>query len=114
MRKKDALKIIVGKKIAQLRNKKGWTQQDLEEYSDLAQNSISKIENGHTNAKLSTLEAIADAFQMEAGQLLIDAVVTPFGKAKNFDKAIEMLKDKDEDFVANVITFMEMQLSNKK
>ena len=104
----------IGKILKKYRKIKNWDQYKLADAACVARETISKIERGKCDPQISTLRAIAKAFDINPAELLAEITVTPFGKAKNFDKAMEMLKDKDEDFVANVITFMEMLLSNKK
>ena len=59
-----------GEKIKNLRLQKGWSQKALAELSDLSVRSISQIERGEFDVRLSTLLALADAFGTQVSQLL--------------------------------------------
>ena len=57
-------------KIAKLRKAKGWSQQDLGVRAGLHGITVSEIERGATDPKLSSLEAIARALGVEVADLL--------------------------------------------
>lgn len=57
-------------KIARLRKAKGWSQQDLGVRAGLHGITVSEIERGVTDPKLSSLEAIARALGVEVADLL--------------------------------------------
>lgn len=58
-------KIKLGKRIKELRKKKGLTQEQLAETIDMEQNSISVIESGRNFPTLGTLEKIAKVLNVE-------------------------------------------------
>jgi transcriptional regulator with XRE-family HTH domain len=60
-----------GKKIYQLRTKKGWTQEELAEYADIAVRHVQRLE-GKTPSpvKIDTIEKLAKAFQIKCSRLL--------------------------------------------
>lgn len=56
--------------VAAERSQRGWTQEHLAEKSGLARTYISELERLKRNATLDSVERIADAFGLEAEQLL--------------------------------------------
>lgn len=55
----------VGKKIREARKRLGWTQKKLAEKTRISQQTISLVENGHTNISLKMLKKITDALSLE-------------------------------------------------
>jgi len=49
------------------------TQEDLAEAADLDINSLRRIETARTNASIGTLLKLADALDVEIGELLVSA-----------------------------------------
>ena len=67
----------LSEKIKSLRKKRGWTQQELAQYTGLSFNVITKIEQGVIQyPNLRTLIKIADAFNISIDEL-IGRKVTP-------------------------------------
>ncbi len=52
-----------------LRNEKGWTQEQLVERTGLDRAYLSEVENGHRNPSLGTIAKIASAFGIEIADL---------------------------------------------
>ncbi|MDL5511188.1 helix-turn-helix transcriptional regulator [Arenibacter sp. M-2] len=67
---KDQLNKKVGKRIVELRNKKGWTQSDLARACSKDRQAIEKLENGKVNPTIYSLNAIAVALELPLFQLL--------------------------------------------
>ncbi|MEQ8422214.1 DNA-binding XRE family transcriptional regulator [Arenibacter algicola] len=67
---KDQLNKKVGKRIVELRNKKGWTQSDLARACSKDRQAIEKLENGKVNPTIYSLNAIAVALEVPLFQLL--------------------------------------------
>ena len=67
---KDQLNKKVGKRIVELRNKKGWTQSDLARACSKDRQAIEKLENGKFNPTIYSLNAIAVALEVPLYQLL--------------------------------------------
>lgn len=63
---------MVGKRIAQLRKKKGWTQKDLAGATRLSKGYIATIEEGDQQPKIKTVAIIAGALGVEARELYKD------------------------------------------
>jgi transcriptional regulator with XRE-family HTH domain len=57
-------------RVAQLRHSRRWAQVDLVAESGLDRSYISKIENGHTDVTISTIEIIATSFGMTVSQFM--------------------------------------------
>ena len=60
----------VGRRIAELRIGKGWSQQLLADHAELSREHIVRIENGQKELGIRTLERIAKALDTEAKDLL--------------------------------------------
>ena len=59
-----------GRNVRRQRKRRRWTQKELARRSGLKSMTISKIERGATNARLSTVESVAQAFPIEPAKLL--------------------------------------------
>lgn len=62
--------MTIGEKIKELRSALGWTQRDLSIASDVTAESISRLENGHTDTpNKPTLKAISAALGVTVEEL---------------------------------------------
>jgi DNA-binding XRE family transcriptional regulator len=59
----------VGKRVRRLRSERGWTQVELAERAGLPQSHVCRIERAVYTATFKTLDKIARAFGVEAGQI---------------------------------------------
>jgi HTH-type transcriptional regulator / antitoxin HipB len=66
----ESIAVSFGKRVRQLREKRGWHQVDLAAHSGLGRTFISNLENGKHEPKLSTIKALADSFGISMGKLL--------------------------------------------
>lgn len=58
-------------RLRQLRQQKGWTQEELAEYADLAVRQVQYLESSDPSpAKIDTLEKLAKAFKISLSNLL--------------------------------------------
>lgn len=60
----------LGKRIAYLRIKKGWSQLDLSLEANINKNYLSDLEHGRRNPSLVILTRLARVFDMDLSQLL--------------------------------------------
>lgn len=60
----------LGKRIAYLRIKKGWSQLDLSLEANINKNYLSDLEHGRRNPSLVILTRLARVFEMDLSQLL--------------------------------------------
>lgn len=61
--------MTIGEKIARLRREKEWTQKELASRADITQNQVSRIENGKTRPRSSTIETLAKALGVDPEDL---------------------------------------------
>lgn len=59
-----------GKRIAELRQSKNWSQEDLADETGLSVRSIYNIEKGIFSITLENIEKLAKAFRMKLSELL--------------------------------------------
>ena len=78
----------VGAKVRELREERGWLQDELAERSGLARNTISRIEMGRLSPTVDSVTALAGALSVEPGDL--------FPKAQAFDPKMFRLPPVEE------------------
>ena len=60
-----------GKKLRKLRYQRGWTQEQLAEYADIAYKHVQRLEGKHPSpVKIDTIEKLAKAFKIKISKLL--------------------------------------------
>lgn len=69
MAKDNEIRVLLGKRIKELRNKKGLTQDKLAEMIDIGERNLSKIECGTNFIKADTLSKLLTALDVEAREL---------------------------------------------
>ncbi len=58
-------------RLRQLRKRKGWTQEELAEYADMAVRQVQYLESKNPSpAKIDTIEKLAKAFRLSCSELL--------------------------------------------
>ncbi len=88
------LLVLLGKRIKALRERKGLTQEELEEKTGVNTKYISAIERGQKNATIKTLEKIAKGLNIELYELFL--FTEEPGSERAIRKVIEsLLKDSD-------------------
>lgn len=85
--------ILLGKRIASLRVKKGFTQEKLAEAVNYSTNHISKLELARTNPSFDLLVNIADAFNIEMKELFNFDDFENINKVREEFKLLSKLKD---------------------
>jgi putative transcriptional regulator len=68
--KKEELAKKIGKRIVQLREKKGWTQIELSRACMKDKQSIERIESGNTNPTVFTLYEVANALEVPLADIM--------------------------------------------
>lgn len=58
------------RKIKELRDAKGWSQEELAERAGVRRPTITELENGRGNPTLQTIESIANALGVDASYLI--------------------------------------------
>jgi transcriptional regulator with XRE-family HTH domain len=64
-------KILFGRRLAEIRRQKGWSQEALALESGIARSYLGGIERGQRNVALINICKLADALDVPAGQLFI-------------------------------------------
>lgn len=65
------IRLKFAKRLRQLREKRGWTQEELAEYADMAVRQVQYLESKKPSpAKIDTLEKLAEAFNLPIWRLL--------------------------------------------
>lgn len=64
------IRILLGKRVRDLRRKSGWTQVELAELLGVDRSYLSEIETGKKDPSLRVLKTIADGFKMTLSQFL--------------------------------------------
>jgi len=64
--------VRLGRQIRVLRTKRGWTQQQLADMSEIGRSHVSELENGRREAGLRVLETLANTFEMRVSDFLKD------------------------------------------
>jgi len=68
---------IIGQKIQLLRKLKGLTQEDLADKTNLSVRTIQRIEKGDVDPRTYTLNVLAEALEVEIGDLLPESETNP-------------------------------------
>jgi XRE family transcriptional regulator, regulator of sulfur utilization len=66
----------IGPRLRQLRCSKGWSQEQLAAYAGISRGTANEVESGKTNASARVLEGLADALDVEVGDLFKRAGTT--------------------------------------
>ncbi len=97
--------INLGKRIADLRNKNGFTQDKLAELVNYSTNHISKLELARTNPSFDLLVKIANAFQIELKELFNFNDNHDIVYIKN--KMHKIIENSDETFLKTIYKIQE-------
>lgn len=88
------IKNLLGKKIKELRKRKGFTQEKLAEYAKVETPSISNIENGKNYPNHETLEKISKALDVKPYELFIFDYYKP--KNELIEEMVKVMKNDEE------------------
>lgn len=67
---KDKLKKLIGRRVVELRTRKGWSQSDLARATGKDRQAIEKLESGRVNPTLYSLLEIAEALDIKLSVLI--------------------------------------------
>jgi transcriptional regulator with XRE-family HTH domain len=68
-RHRETAAMALGRRVRQLRNARGWSQEELSEHADLDRSYIAGIEVGARNPSLKALERLATALRVQLHEL---------------------------------------------
>ncbi len=77
--------MYIGERIKFLREQNGYTQEKLEEITDIQKGTISKYENGHNSPSAENIEKIANAFDVSIDYL--------------FGRDVRLISEDDEEYI---------------
>jgi len=98
----------IGKRIAESRKKKGWTQEELAEKSKLHNTYIGAVERGEVNISVKSLEKIANALNLPVIEFFrtVKSTILQTEKEKiieDINKRLRKQKIKNLELVSKVI-----------
>ncbi|MBQ3138909.1 MAG: helix-turn-helix transcriptional regulator [Ruminococcus sp.] len=111
MNDKEICKAI-GKRIKQIRQNKGITQEKMAEMLELSSGFYSALERGNYNIKIETLVAILNLLECSADDLFCD--VTKHGYKHKSSKIEESLKDLDDNEREMIFSVVETMVNTAK
>ena len=94
----------VGKKVAQLRKLRDWTQEQLAQKMNVHKSHVSRWENGQMSLKLETLEKLAEVLETNLEDLTSSAPAVP--GAVQLVQDYEALNEDDRMVVRKVLDAM--------
>lgn len=98
---------IIGKKIQELRKKKGITQEKLAEVVEISPHYLSALERGLYNVKLSTLVKILNYLDCSADEVFCDVVNKSFAVTSGrLSEKLEALPIEEQNKILAVVDTM--------
>lgn len=101
------LKELFGKRLKELRKQKGLTQETLAELCEMQTNSIGMIETGQRAVSFSTIEKLAELFQVDYQDLFnFDNVYkSEYSKNKEFCNLYKLAKKFDKNTMLHLVEY---------
>ena len=98
---------LIGKKIKEYRELKGWSQEDLAEKAGLSTKYIGYIERGIKIPKLKTFILLANTLGVSANDLLKDVLDTEYSvKIDNLNKKINSIDIEEQKKFLKIFEFL--------
>ena len=114
MNDKDICK-IVGKRIKQIRQDKGVTQEKMAEMLELSSGFYSALERGSYNIKIETLVEILNLLECSADDLFCDVIKYGYKhKSSKIEESLKDLDDNEREMIFSVIETMVKTAKNNK
>ena len=98
-----ALAINIGKNLADVRKRIGWTQGELAERIGVETETISRFERGATTPSLLTLQRLASVLNTTMAELLGESSPMPNDQARTISAWINDLETDDRAFMLEMI-----------
>jgi transcriptional regulator with XRE-family HTH domain len=89
----DSLSVRFGQRIRQLREARGWSQDELSNAAGLHRTHISLIENAKREVQLDTVEKLASALGVDPADLLRPTPATPRTEREELDQLFPALRE---------------------
>lgn len=103
----------LGKHIANLRKQKGISQEDFAELSGKMINTVSNIERGLTDPRISTLYSFANTLNISIQDLLIDTPINNISNSETLNHIISLLETQDDKTLKIILKQIEVLLEMK-
>lgn len=102
--KKGCVEMAFGENLKRLRQDKGWTQGDLANRTGLRVATISQLERGEGDPKMSTLHKLLDALECSADALLLDLKHLSLNSVmKTMLERAQQLPEREQAIIIDVI-----------
>lgn len=102
----------IGKRIQELRKKKGLTQEQLAERIGMSPNHYSSMERGVYGIKLPVLVQIMNCLECSADEIFADVINS--GYVIRSSKIADQLEDVSPDEQAKILDVLELMIKNSK
>ncbi len=104
----------IGKRIAQYREAKGYTQEKFAEIVALTPNYLSAVERGVKTPSVKTLVAIINSLEVSADEIFIDVIKVGYKiQASKFANELSSLSQEDQKRIFTVIGAMIREAKSK-
>lgn len=113
MKEKNTITIRIGKRVAKLRRQIGLSQYKFADKTRRTFNTISNLERGYGDPRLSTLEDCAKALNMTLSEMISEAEQIPVNSSPYFDKIIDLLKDQNDKTLSMIYDIVKTVLNAK-
>ncbi len=100
----NSTKVLLGRKIKELRKSKGWTQEKLSELLGINPKSILRIEGGKTFPTIQNLEKIAEIFQIDITDLFNNKNLDDIQNLKN--SILEIIQTFNDNKIKELYNFV--------
>ena len=100
----DSTRVLLGKKIRELRKKNGWTQEYLSEIVGINSKSILRIEAGKTFPTYQNLEKFAEIFGIEVADLFNNRSLADVDYLKKF--IYDNIENLDDNKIRSLYNFL--------
>lgn len=108
-KRNSSTKVLLGRKIRQLRRERKWTQEYLSELLEINPKSVLRIESGQTFPSIQNLERLAEIFEIEISDLFVNHNLEDTSVLKKYIyENIETLNDKEIRSLYNYLYSMRM------
>lgn len=108
-KKTNSTKVLLGRKIRQLRKERKWTQEHLSELLEINPKSVLRIESGQTFPSIQNLERLAEIFDIDISDLFVNHNLEDTDVLKKYIyENIETLNEKEIRSLYNYLYSMKM------
>ncbi len=109
-KREKAIAQAVGKAIAKKRIEKGLTQENVAEKLNIGYEAVSRIERGIVTPNIVRLVELAEIFDCEMDELLMNAALRPADHARHLQELFEPLSEQDRVLLMNIVTSLAERL----